>query len=286
MSHTLLVELVADIKLGKPLRAEDIERICALIDAKSWEAFNGHYQHGRSVYDSLQSLLSELSNPERDLVFDILEDYLIIRDYAEHALSLLQRVAANVNADNLLFSPIKDFKAGRPKSGDALAYEFYTLRRVIVDKSIDVVDTPKNPKCREEGRYHVAVDDFIGSGSQFMTMINILQNEGIDPRIQAVCAIVIQAEARQLLEASGYTVFSCIDRQKAIGDPNGRFGDNIDRAYDIYDAIEARLCCSQTYRRGYKQSEASVSMRATPNNTLPIFWYHGTKKWPAPFPRP
>jgi hypothetical protein len=56
--------------------------------------------------------------------------------------------------------------------------------------------------------------------------------------------------------------------------------------YQNYDAVEAILKCTEQYRRGFLGSEALVSLKRTPNNTLSIFWYEGKEKnWPAPFPR-
>ena len=268
------------------MRAEDIDRLGALIDKKSWQAFDRLYQGGKTVYESLEILLNKLGNQERSLVLDILEDYLIVREYSEYTRELLQRISSTVASKRLLFSPIKDFKSDRPKSGDALIYEIHTLRGVISEKRVCVVDDPRNPKCQEQGVYHIAVDDFIGSGNQFTKMVNELKEKDVNPNFQGICAIVIQSEARQILEDSGYNVFSCVERHKAIGNPNGRFQDNIASAYELYDSIEGRIACPSNYRRGYRQSEASVSMKATPNNTLPIFWYQGKDRWPAPFPRP
>jgi len=268
------------------VRAEDIIRLESLVERKSWKAYDGLYQLDETVLDSLNAILRVIDEKERDFMFNILEDYLIIRDYSDYIRTLFKKILQNIPNNNIIFSPIKDNKAERPKSGDAFLYEIHTLKGLLHNKKIEIVDTPWNQKCRNENNYHIVVDDFIGSGTQFITMIDNLRSDGIDSKIRAVCAIVIQEEARRSLEDRGYFVISCINRSRAIGNPEGPFKEDIHAAYSVYDGIEFRTACSKDYRRGYGGVEASVTMKSTPNNTLPIFWHQGKKKWPAPFPRP
>ena len=267
------------------MKPEHIDRLEALVDKKNWRLFDRIYTRTNTVLEALQKLCASMKSEEVDLVLDILQDYLILRDYSHHTADLIETISQQTEADGIVFSPIKDFEANRPKSGEAVLYEIHTLKRTV-SKRITIVDTPRNTDSHKTELYHVAVDDFIGSGNQFLTMVNTLKAEGIDPKIDAVAALVVQETGRHKLEANGYKVFSCINRRKTIDDPAGVFGSDIPRAYRVYDELERRLSCAAKYRRGYAQTEASVSMKSTPNNTLPIFWYQGATKWPAPFPRP
>ena len=252
----------------------------------AWNQFDGLYRPGATVLESLKQLLSNLDERERDIVFRLLERYLIIREYSIHAIEIIKMLDREYSGEKIILSPVKSFGASRPKSGDALLYEIHTLRGMAERIKIEVADTPLSPKCYQDGWLHVSVDDFIGSGSQFLEMVRQIPENGRSPNIAAVCSIVIQRQAAELLESSGFRVHACVVREKAIGDPGGPFREDMEVAYEVYDNIESRLSCSNEYRRGYAMSEATVSMKSTPNNTLPIFWYNGRNKWPAPFPRP
>ncbi|MEM8918575.1 MAG: hypothetical protein AAGE37_06895 [Pseudomonadota bacterium] len=133
----------------------------------------------------------------------------------------------------------------------------------------------------------VLVDDFIGTGDTVDLFIQENQEllDIFDAKIAVVATACLQ-EGKEKIEALGHTVFAEEILPKGIQE-NDLLPDK-DRAYAIYNEIEAKIKVSPLYKRGYKQSEALISMVNTPNNTFPIFWYSNRpdgSKWPALFPR-
>lgn len=103
-----------------------------------------------------------------------------------------------------------------------------------------------------------------------------------------VAAFVIQEDTVFDLFSQGLAVFHGKTHKRAIsGQGNiGSFDEGL--ALRIYDQIESHLSVAEEYKRGYEQSEALITLKRTPDNTLPIFWSRKDKdgtKWPAPFPR-
>ena len=91
---------------------------------------------------------------------------------------------------------------------------------------------------------------------------------------------------KERLEAAGYVVLELELRGKGLERLAKRRRVPENTIYEEYDKLERKTKCSADYKRGRDQTEALVTMKATPNNTLPIFWWEGKIKWRAPFPRP
>lgn len=268
------------------MKPERILQIQTLVDEKKWSRYDAFFQPKFSVLESINILLRNMNNKERDLVMCLLNEYLIIQEYGQFALKIAQDIGFNYNNKKLNLLPVRPVNSTKTKSGQNLIYDISTFKSYYNNTYVNFIDRPEDYKDNRKYLINVFVDDFIGSGSQFLTMIQDLECLGMVIPVDRVYCIVAQQDAIDRLSARGIEVTACIVRNKGLGAIDGSFASDVSAAYSVYDKIEARLSCPNEYRRGYAGSEALVSMKSTPNNTLPIFWYEGANKWHAPFLRP
>ena len=266
--------------------ANEFDRISNLVVSKQWDAHDAFRPDGRTMLDMLVELLTPLKPLERVLVSDLLADYLVVWEYNEEVIETLNQIVERSEGKPIIVSPVKDFKAQKVKSGSALTFEFNRHIHFFPDSKFTFTEDPSSDRFQSFKGFRVLVDDFIGSGNQFLEMTEYLAENNCSSDANLVTAIVIQEEGKQKLEEAGFQVYSPHERTKSIKRLVTDEGyDNTD-AYGLYDEIEARLGCHDDFKRGFGQSEATVTLKKTPNNTLPIFWYQGKNSWPAPFPRP
>jgi len=263
----------------------DLERLINLIDQKGWRIFDGKL---RGRHDDIQSILvkflSRMTRPQRSLTLDLLSDYLILKDYTDPAIELLDEICKNTNSA-LKVAPVKVQGATRIKSGDALVYEMDAHQSVVGSREIDFYDSPYSDRFWLGEGSRILVDDFIGTGDQFVEMIDNIGSDGADPKIDLVAALVIQEEGRKKIEDLGLRVISLHTRPRALEALAKSSGNDIAQIRDIYLRMEENTECSPFISLGYMASEATVTLKKTPDNTLPIFWHEEGSGWPAPFPR-
>lgn len=266
--------------------ANEINKINQIVLREKWDSLDGVRPDGKTMLDILLDFMSPLSRNERDLVTDLLDEYLVIRDYNREIIDIMNEIIRLADGQSIIITTVKDYSSQKVKSGAALSFEINSHTHFFPNQHFLFAEDPASERFQNAKGFKVFVDDFIGSGNQLLTMSEYLIEKKLSADADLVVAIVIQEDGKRSLEKAGYTVFSPHQRPKSIQNLIAKSGRNHDDVYAIYDAIEARLSCHADYYRGYGQSEATVSLKKTPNNTLPIFWYQGQNKWPAPFPRP
>ena len=263
-----------------------IDRLARLVAGKGWEAFDLLAHPELQTIDAIAKMLQGLPSNEIDLSLDLLDEYIIIKDYSTPARTLMIKLRDLAEEKPILVTPVVDYKAERTKSGHSLHYEMSTFTGLLTKTSIKFRDDPMTSFCQNHAGIHVSVDDYIGTGNQFLTMIEDIIKGGKKNTISHIATICIQESAKIALEAIGYIVISINVLGKGLERLSVRRGVPQVDIFREYEALEKRTACAAEYRRGRDQSEALVTMKATPNNTLPIFWIEGKAKWPAPFPRP
>lgn len=244
-------------------------------------------------------MLRTLSLEERELVITLAEEFLRCRwnDYP----ALLDSALASLDpallqqVDEVVILPLAETrKNGKPKSSSAL---LYPAKYVVVPnlpgingKRIEAYERMSllKEQCPNRGPTLVLfLDDFIGSGGTAVTTIARFKQEVEKPTDRVfVAALVAQQQGLSALDVLGVDVGVAIKRQKGITEST-RIQDGM-RALELMDAIETRLDIGPDYRRGYRESEALVTMIRTPNNTFPVFWTSRSSdgsEWPAPFRR-
>lgn len=263
-----------------------IERLARLVSEKGWSAFDLLAHPELTTIEAITQMFEGLPSNEIDLCLDLLDDYLIIKDYSSAARSLMVALRDLAADTPLLVTPLVDYQSERTKSGHSLHYEMSNFTGLFVEKSVLFRDDPKSKSSQTHEGIHVCVDDFIGTGNQFFTMIESVIKDGMKDTISHIAAICIQESAKTFLEAAGYQVIALHVLGKGLDRLSQRRGLPRIQVASEYEKLEKKTGCSRQYRFGRDKTEALVTMKATPNNTLPIFWIEGKAKWLAPFPRP
>lgn len=268
------------------MNLRELTRLGELVATNRWDAFDDVRPDGKTMVDILVKFMSPLETVERDIVTTILEDYLVISEYQREVVAILTEIVSRAKGKAIIISAVKDFGANKVKSGAALTFDFNSSIQYFPDQKFVFSEDPSSPRFQKFVGFKVLVDDFIGTGNQFKEMGQKLEDLGHSSEVDLVAAIVIQEQGKVALEQAGYKVFAVHERPMSIQDLINKTGKNAADVYKVYDGIEAKIACSDEYKRGYGGSEAAVTLKKTPNNTLPIFWYQGINNWPAPFPRP
>ncbi|MFD0860261.1 phosphoribosyltransferase [Roseovarius aquimarinus] len=266
--------------------ATEFDRLSGIVSTKNWDAYDKVRPDGKTMLDVLVEFIYPMEPSERQIVSDLLENYLVIKEYSHIIVELLKEIIIQSKGRPIAISAVKDYTATKVKSGPALTFEMNSNTHYFEGVSFAFSEDPKSKRFQDFDGFKVLVDDFIGTGNQFLDMSNHLYKNGFKKDVDLVVAIVIQEEGKLNLENNGFNVFCVHERPKSIQQLIALSGRPASEVYKIYDEIELKLDCPDEYKRGYGQSEAALSLKKTPNNTLPIFWFQGNKKWPAPFPRP
>lgn len=243
---------------------------------------------GNILLDDVFEFINAIEGRENTkLVFDLLQNYVILNNYHNFVIDMAIAITQAFGRDDrLLILPIDDQKSDSVKSGHSVSYELKAqldpkdFRELIFPNSISHFrGNLSNYKI-------IVVDDFIGSGSQFRKFSGRIQREfGVRQENISVYTIVLMASRRARVEERAARVCASLELPPSLAQlkTNG-----VNNAYELYDSIESKLSMPPMYRRGYSRTEACVTMKRTPNNTLPIFWHDrlkGGQQWPAPFKR-
>lgn len=267
------------------MNASELQQLNELIHEKRWQAFDKIIRgKTESVSEILIKFLDRMSQDQRKLTMQILSDYLIISDYREPAINLLEKICEHTTR-TLKIAPVVMKGASRVKSGAALIYDMDARQTAIEGREFTFFDTPiESEFCNGEGD-RVLVDDFVGTGEQVIALLDAMSKIKGNHKVDYLATLVIQEEGKEKIEKYGIKVITLETRPKALERLAEKTGQDIAKLREVYLGIESNTGCSTFESLGYRGSEAAVTMKKTPDNTLPIFWYEGEGGWPAPFPR-
>ncbi|TAX92760.1 hypothetical protein ELH97_12780 [Rhizobium leguminosarum] len=236
-------------------------------------------------YDLLVTMLDQIDQPSKDVVIDFVKYYDIIKTYDRHIYKVMQELSLR-HEERIILFPLRRKNNNVTKSGDAILYDFKAIATVEFPEKFVFRDSPFNQKMLSSGLPKYAVDDFVGTGEQFLSMFDEMVAEYAKVSLQGVACVVAMRGGAQRLREGGFHVAASELKDRAIADYLTNAGRDTAACYAIYDKMEASLQVDAVDQRGRNASEALLSLKRTPNNTLPIFWSLGKdKKWPAPFKR-
>jgi hypothetical protein len=266
------------------LQPEHLLRLGEIIDAKNWRGLDRYYHPKKSIEELLVALIKGMSDVEVDLTLDLIDNYLLIPEYGSLVWRLLDKLEF-AGVTRAIVCPIKLLKHVATKSGQNLLYDVGVAVGQYPGLNYQIRDDPLGQHYLTSDRTRVVVDDFVGTGEQFLEMVAEIQQADPAVRVEHLAVLAIQEEAQSLIQASGVSVHALYVRPKAIVSLAASTGRLSNDLYSVYDAIESRVPAKADCVRGYRGSEALVTLKRTPDNTLPIFWERAGGSWPAPFPR-
>lgn len=242
------------------------------------------------MFDAITGLVAAIESQKRNIIIDLLRNYEIITDYYSMACDMSEKLIDTiVVGDTYFMIPVALPEEGKIKSGHNFCYDLSSVFPKEAKNNVVFVDSLQSSKIKISSNSHIIfIDDFIGTGRQVSKVIDkLIKNSGM-PKSISVVAIRIQQEALDRLKSKGVGVIAGAIRKKAISSGEFISGMSVTEAMAAYVSIENMLKPPEKYRLGYGGSEAIITMKRTPNNTLPIFWMEktdGGANWPAPFPR-
>lgn len=249
-----------------------------------------------SAFDRFGEMLAKLTAPERQLVAQLVSDFLVYHDteYLGALRVLLRRldIAEIATYQELVVLPLSETKSdGAPKSASTLVYPAANALKEngeLSSLSIRSFERMEHVLTQMPSRtrsYFIFVDDFIGTGDTALDTIDRFRKTIAKPEDRfVVLSLVAQQKGLDAMTSVGAPHIAKDVCSRGISDSTTL--EDRDTALSLMDDIERRMRVEADYRRGWKRSEALVKMIRCPDNTFPIFWR--TKKerpWPAPFPR-
>ncbi|WP_336742946.1 hypothetical protein [Aureimonas altamirensis] len=264
---------------------EQLNEIDEILLNKGWKGIKNN--KGNHVDDIVFSLFKHIHDEEEYMLLkSLILRYFLCTDYDTYCFNMAKHIESVFFGEKIIIIPVSD-ERGKIKSGHAVGYDLTRFldedkfSEMLIHESLDAV------KLRLEDFSIIVVDDFVGSGSQFRAFARkCAASFGLHTSNMYLYSIAMMAKARERISNYCYAAVPMIEFLPSLSAPS-----DIDDALDpiaIYNRIEARASVTKSYRRGYLKSEALVTMKKTPNNTLPIFWCRIDKtgnSWPAIFPR-
>ncbi|RJO60953.1 hypothetical protein C4544_04070 [candidate division WS5 bacterium] len=275
-----------------------INRVKLLFDELNWKS-KGDDNTINKLFDRFVEMLYNLSEDERNLVIEMTKDFLLCNTlvaYNDTFNKILDGLNDSVyeNVREIIALPlVSPEDADKSKSGDFCLYLFKgKLAAIAREKNIKfnqyvILDALNKYHGDRENALIFFIDDFIGSGITANKAIKYYNTKlRVSTDRACILALVSQKSAIEYLEDPSVKIIVGFMRFKGIYDST-RISDKYN-AYLLMDAIENKLNIREIYKRGYRQTEALVSMIRCPNNTFPVYWCRHRvdgKTWPAPFER-
>ena len=218
-----------------------------------------YHPDNQDLFNAICEFIDNIDEQDRPLVHSLLKNYEIINDYNAFIPQLIGAFSRRIDkAKNYYICPIVSELNTTIKSGHHFLYELKSFISARVNNNIIFIDSPFSSKFKAlENDVIVFVDDFIGSGTQFLDVYRAVETKFSKKIESEVIAIQMQQEGFDSISQAGIRIHSINVRSKAIS--SGRaIGDiSIKDAMIIYDRIESVLAISNTYRLGFEKSEAS-----------------------------
>lgn len=264
---------------------ETLGELSEIVEQKKWEFFDGFYRKNKSIYGSLLEMFSGLDQCQSSLLLNMIREYLIIPDYKGASFAIIDTIISN-GISEAAFCPVKLRKHTKTKSGQSLLYDIDSVFSQYDGCNFETFDDPTRDAFLYDTRTKILVDDFIGTGDQLTDVLKEIEKADPSLRFDLLVTIAMQTDARKYIEVDlGIPVLTLNERGKGIAVVSKKYSQPIADCYSVYDQIAAIASLSPLVALGYGEAEALITMKRTPDNTLPIFWEVGNKNWPAPFPR-
>jgi len=280
-------------KMDKKLDWNDVIALHNIFTKKKWFLKMGQ----ESVHKNLCELVTNLTDEQKQLIFDLCNRYVWIsnNEYLELLLEVLEKIEDEKieNVKRIIVFPIvKPKDIGKIKSSASLLYNFKSLHfgtPKYNNIEFKVIDSYKNFAAEKFTNYDLLflVDDYIGSGQTlFEGLEELKKNQSLENEMINVIALVAQTST--LSELNKKNISSYVKYSMGKGISENFSPPELEINIELMKEIEKLIPANERFSFGFEQTEALVTMARTPNNTFPIFWRNHRKNgkvYEAPFPR-
>ena len=251
---------------------------------------------GFNYFEHFCERLSSFSDEQQDLILDLTEDFLWIRETEylylfRKSFDIYYSSIPNNCKNKIIICPLlspKDFNKSKSSTAlyhllDSVIKEFQLLYSTKC--SISLMDFPQREKeivdlVINQNFTLCLIDDYIGSGETLIEGVKHLEDNGILRDSIVIISLVAMRDSYNFLISQSYNIYSDCILEKGLTKQNNNYFN------ELMNQIETKLKVKDDYRFGYKQTEALLKMKKTPNNTFPVYWFDKSiKHITAPFPR-
>ena len=283
--------------MAKSLTLDIIKRLHDAFVVKNWITTDDNLDSGfDTLFDKYCEMLALLSPEEQQLILDLTLDfqYFPFNRYNSLLFKAISCITKEYITyfDDIYIVPMKNPEDEKKlKSDSSVMYpcKHEILKKFSVDRieALDRLEMLGGTAASRTNSLIIFVDDFIGTGETAIAAFNeYLSKYAVDDDEVIAVSLVAQEMGLAAIKEFGIAAYNAVTINKGISDSEV-ISDKL-TAFALMDKIERRLKIPPLYKRGYKASEALVSLIRTPDNTFPVFWNNssvGSEVWPAPFYR-
>lgn len=289
--------IVEDIE-GGLLHPSVIKRLRKLFKKLGWRVNpEDEFEEDDTAFDKFCLILADLDNEERELIFQLTENFLVCpspqyRLLVKSALDEIPQSIIDSSGEIFLLPLIATKDVGKAKSSTSWLYS--CLAEVIPRMPAFKGKRPRGYTDPDKLKIHnhrkqaliLFCDDFVGTGDTAIDALTYYNKElkKNDDEVFVVTLVAQEKGAEAIMDFGFNIVFTKIIN-KGITDSNTL---DKQKATEVMKKIEEKLKIKTGFNFGYKESEALVSMMRTPNNTFPVYWANKKKdgtRWASPFER-
>ena len=275
------------LKFRTPVSAGELVRLKRIFSSHGWE--------DETRFNRFTELLVHLNKDERQLVFQLTEDFLDydITRYQPGFKKLVKQLSLKALSQfkHLVLLPVKTAKhevRRQVKSGHIAVYMASRDVRALANANgllfVQAEHASVIKKLPEtEPALIVLIDDFVGSGATAKDAHVDIRDNFARPNDQIVVVSLIGLKiAESLLNTHKIEYIFLETRGKGITDSISIVDKS--KAGALMTNLEKDIGVSSDFRWGWEKSEALVNVLYCPNNTFPIYWWP-KEQWPNPFER-
>jgi len=226
------------------LSFSEIRKIEEIFQGNGWDPkAQIFHRQGLNLFDAVSAFIARIKPDERNIIFNMLPHYEIINDYHRYGRILWSKLNPIIDKSKYYYiSPVSLPDAGRIKSGASFCYDVYSFFPKDKFQNIEFVDSPFSSDITlEDDGALIFVDDFVGTGDQFLEMYEIFAKKFGKPETCILLVIRIQDDAYQTLSKFGVTILADQIRMKAITSGRAIGAMSIDEARKVYLQIENEI---------------------------------------------
>lgn len=281
------------------LKEKYIERLNKIFEEKGWKKEENEI----SYFDRFCERLAKLETDEdRDFILELTKDYLLVTldKYEKYLIQVMENFFKEESKklekiDTIhIFPLINEEDLNKIKSSKVMLYllqgiflknvflKYFYKKQLLLCSKIEDLENNK-----DEIKYLILIDDYIGSGETTLDCIRLLKEKKINTDNCSIITLVVQETGFDTIfsQEKNIKIYYAIKMKKGITDkyPSNEIRNKIEQMKKISKLFVKKR--RKYLYLGYKASEGLVSMIRTPNNTFPFFWYKTKDGEYGPFSR-
>lgn len=288
------------------LSTDTLDRLNDIFIAKGWDLSNDPYK----LFNRFTVNLERLEQEDQDFILHVTKNYNVYSsgDYEAMLAQCLNKLndlnyfgEKNIKVSPLLpYSELEHVETDfvfryttgerKVKSSNFVCYLFKSNQmsylKYLINQKIEVLNFLNKDDIEQlltDEHKLLLVDDYIGSGGTALTTIKTYLRLGIKRENIRVLSLLVDQKGELELRKLGIEFIKSDYEYNTLYTLYNSIDDDIRKKLN---RIARKLKVTRSYKSGYQETMALVSLVRTPNNTLPFYWSDKHDRGiQAPFPR-